>query len=222
MIKDHKRFGAEWDTRSTFISYVILMFWFIRGIFRRLWFKSSKGVLLIGRNVKIRSAHKLVVGRNFVLEDSCELNCNCVSKMVFGNNVTIGSKAIIRPSNIYGGAVGQGLIVGDNSNIGPYAYIGCSGLISIGNNVMISPRVSIYAENHNFQNPDVIMKDQGVTRQKVTIEDDCWIASNSIILAGVTVGKGSVIGAGSVVTKDVPAFSIVAGNPAKIIKSRLQ
>jgi acetyltransferase-like isoleucine patch superfamily enzyme len=87
---------------------------------------------------------------------------------------------------------------------------------------MISPRVSIYAENHNFQNPDVIMKDQGVTRQKVTIEDDCWIASNSIILAGVTVGKGSVIGAGSVVTKDVPAFSIVAGNPAKIIKSRLQ
>ncbi|MFT7249940.1 MAG: hypothetical protein ACI97P_002721, partial [Arcticibacterium sp.] len=71
MIKDQKRFGAEWDSRSTFFSHAILMLWFIRGTFRRLWFKSSKGVLLIGRNVKIRSAHKLVVGRNFVLEDSC-------------------------------------------------------------------------------------------------------------------------------------------------------
>ena len=60
-----------------------------------------------------------------------------------------------------------------------------------------------------------------VTKKFVKIEDDCWIAANSIILAGVTIGKGSVIAAGSVVTKDVPAYSVVAGVPAKIIKSRL-
>jgi acetyltransferase-like isoleucine patch superfamily enzyme len=123
-----------------------------------------------------------------------------------------------RPSNIYGGAIGAGLKVGDHSNIGPFAYIGCSGFISIGNNVMISPRVSIYAENHVFDNPEILMKEQGVTQAPVIIEDDCWIASNSIILAGVTIGKGSVIAAGSVVTKDIPPYSVAAGVPAKVIK----
>lgn len=85
---------------------------------------------------------------------------------------------------------------------------------------MMSPGVSIYAENHNFSDPTSPMKDQGVTVEFVTIEDDCWLASNCIILAGVTVGKGSVIAAGSVVTKDVPPYSVVAGSPAVVIKSR--
>ena len=65
-----------------------------------------------------------------------------------------------------------------------------------------------------------IMK-QGVKREFVKIEDDCWIAANTVILAGVTIGKGSVIAAGSVVNKDVPPYSVVAGVPAKVIKSRI-
>ena len=85
---------------------------------------------------------------------------------------------------------------------------------------MMSPRVSIYSENHNFSETTKPMIEQGVTRSFVKIEDDCWLAANSVILAGVTVGKGSVVAAGSIVTKDVPPYSIVAGNPARIIKSR--
>jgi acetyltransferase-like isoleucine patch superfamily enzyme len=140
--------------------------------------------------------------------------------LVFGDKVTIGSYAIIRPTNLYGGEAGVGLKIGNNSSIGPYSYIGCSGYIEIGDNVMMSPRVSIYSENHNFSESTLPMIEQGVTRSFVKIEDDCWIAANSVILAGVTVGKGSVVAAGSIVTKDVPPYSIVAGNPAKIIKSR--
>ena len=64
------------------------------------------------------------------------------------------------------------------------------------------------------------MKEQGVTRQFVVIEDDCWIASHSVILAGVTVGRGSIVAAGSVVTTDVPPYSIVAGVPARVIRPR--
>jgi len=86
---------------------------------------------------------------------------------------------------------------------------------------MISPRVSIYAENHVFDSTEDTIKSQGVKRKTVVIEDDCWIAANSIILAGVTIGKGSVVAAGSVVSKDVPPYSVVAGVPARIIKSRL-
>ena len=85
---------------------------------------------------------------------------------------------------------------------------------------MMSPRVSMYAENHNFADRATPMKDQGVTRESIIIEDDCWIASNSIILAGVRIGQGSIIAAGSVVTKDVEPMSVMGGNPAKLIKYR--
>ncbi|WP_421977778.1 acyltransferase [Roseivirga seohaensis] len=220
MIKDQKRFQKPWENRATIQTLFILCCWGIRGFIRGVFFKSTGGLVLIGKNVKIRNSYKLKVGKNFVIENNSELNCNSLRGLCFGDNVTIGANALIRPSNIYGGEVGEGMIVGNNSNIGPFAYIGCSGLIVIGDNVMMSPRVSIYAENHNFEKRNVPMKAQGVTRQTTKVEDDCWIASNSVILAGVTIGKGSVISAGAVVTKDVPPYSIVGGVPAKVIKSR--
>nr|WP_262922778.1 DapH/DapD/GlmU-related protein [Roseivirga pacifica] len=64
------------------------------------------------------------------------------------------------------------------------------------------------------------MKEQGVSLSEIVVNNDCWIASNATILAGVTIGEGSIIAAGAVVTKDIPPYSIVAGNPAKVIKSR--
>ena len=193
---------------------------FVRGIGHRLFFGKSAGLVLVGSNVSVRYAHQLMAGKDLIIEDNAEINCLSEQNIVLGNRVTIGKHAIIRPSNIYGGAIGAGLKVGDHSNIGPYSYIGCSGKITIGNNVMISPRVSIYAENHVFDDANIPMKEQGVTQSAVTIEDDCWIAANSIILAGVTIGKGSVIAAGSVVTKSVPPYCVVAGVPAKVIKQR--
>ncbi len=214
------RFGDDWDTRSTLGVWVRLAIWLVRGTVRRFFFKSSKGILLIGKGVTIRQAHHLVVGKSFIAQDNCEINCLSKNGIVLGDKVTVGSYAIIRPTNLYGGEPGLGLKMGDNSSIGPYSYIGCSGYIEIGNNVMISPRVSIYSENHNFAGIHIPMIDQGVTRSFVRIEDDCWIAANAIILAGVTVGRGAVVAAGSVVTKDVPPYSVVAGNPATVVKTR--
>lgn len=220
MIKGQTRFDSNWDSRSKLQSYLVLLFWFLRGSTRKFFFKSSKGLVLIARRVHIRSAHKLVVGKNFVVEPGVELNCNASEGMHFGDGVTIGTKAVIRPSNIYGGDIGDGLSIGNNSNIGPYAYIGCSGKIEIGNNVMMGPRVDLFAENHNYDSTEVPMREQGVSRSKIVIEDDCWIASNVTILAGVTIGKGSIIAAGSIVNKDVPPYVVMGGNPAKILKSR--
>lgn len=214
------RFGAAWDSLSTFAVMARMGFWMLRGAMVRWRFGSAKGLFLIGKGVTIRQASYIHVGRNFIAQDHCEINGLSQKGLVFGDKVTIGSYAIIRPTNLYGGEAGVGLKVGTNSSIGPYAYIGCSGYIEIGDNVMMSPRVSIYSENHNFSETEIPMIEQGVTRSFVKIEDDCWLAANSVILAGVTVGKGSVVAAGSIVTKDVPPYSIVAGNPAKIIKSR--
>lgn len=96
------------------------------------------------------------------------------------------------------------------------------GQIVIGNHVMFGPGVNIHGGNHDFSLGDTPMKsrrdntDDGV----VTIEDDTWIAANAIILPRVTIGRGAVVGAGAVVTHDVPPYSIVAGVPAKVIGQR--
>ena len=197
-----------------------MFFFFIRGLFHRLCIKSVNGILLVGKNVRISYPAHLHLGKDTIIEDGAEINCLSQQGIQIGNRVSIGKYAIIRPSNLYGGAIGEGLVIGDHSNIGPYSYMGCSGKITIGNHVMMGPRVSIYAENHVFDNPAILIKDQGVEKNEVIIEYDCWIAANSIILAGVTIGKGSVVAAGSVVTDHVAPYSVVAGVPAKFIKSR--
>lgn len=215
-----KRFNEDWTNRDKFVTLLRMSIFFIRGCISRLFFKHSKGLVLIGKSVTIRYAHYLNAGSDLIVEDFAEINCKSHRGIVTGNRVTIGKHAIIRPTNAYGGAIGEGLKIGNNSSIGPFAYIGCSGYIEIGDNVIMGPRVGIFAENHQFHDIGLPIKEQGVLRSFVKIEDDCWLASNVVILAGVTVGRGSVIASGSIVTKDVPPFSVVAGVPAEVIKSR--
>lgn len=108
--------------------------------------------------------------------------------------------------------------LGDNSGIGDNSYI--QGKVIIGNNVMMAPNVAIIATNHNIARIDIPMNLQGSVDKEIYIEDDVWIGYGSIILPGVKIAKGSVVGAGSVVTKNVETFTVVGGNPAKIIKKR--
>ena len=215
-----ERFPGDWKTQDIVTTLFRLSFFLWRGTWHRLFFKRSQGMVLVGKGVSVRYARHLSVGKDFIIEDYAEVNCMAHQGIVAGNRVTIGKYAIIRPVNAYCSEIGVGLKIGNNSSIGPYAYIGCSGYIEIGNNVIMSPRVSIYAENHLYERPDLPIMKQGVKREFVIIEDDCWIAANTVILAGVTIGKGSVIAAGSVVTKSVPPNSVVAGVPARVIKTR--
>ena len=114
----------------------------------------------------------------------------------------------------------MGLTIGEHSSIGPYGYVGCSGKITIGKNVMLGPKCSLFAENHVFSDIERSIKSQGVKQNGITIEDDCWIGSNVTILDGVTIGKGSVIGAGTLVTKDISAGSIVIDKREKNMRER--
>ena len=111
------------------------------------------------------------------------------------------------------------LVLGDNSGIGRGSVI--AGGVSIGKDVMMGPECYIYTRNHSFSSLDKPMRLQGYEKGRpVVIEDDVWIGARVTILPGVRVGKGAVIGAASVVTKDVPQYAVVGGNPAKILKFR--
>lgn len=122
--------------------------------------------------------------------------------------------------NIEQGARFDGRIsLGDNSGIGVNAFI--SAHVTIGNDVMMGPDCTILTANHGFSSLDVPMWKQPFSDPKpVIIEDDVWIGARVVILPGIRVGHGSVIGAGSVVTHDVEPYSIVGGNPAKLIRYR--
>lgn len=174
----------------------------------------------MGCGVRLRHSAHLFVGRNCILEEHVEIAGLAGKGIRFDDNVAIGRGTLIKPTSYYGRNVGEGMIIGENSSIGPDGYVGCSGFISIGANVLIGPRVSMHGENHEFADRDNPIKAQGVRRDGISIGDDCWIGSDTVLLGGVHIGRGSVIGAGSVVTKSLPPDTVAIGVPARVIHHR--
>jgi acetyltransferase-like isoleucine patch superfamily enzyme len=181
---------------------------------------TTGGYVLAERRIRM-SHHRFVhAGRGLNLEEGCEIVGLSVRGLRFGDRCTIGRFATIRPTNVLLGPVGEGMVLGDNSNIGAYGYVGCSGFIEIGADVLIGPRVALLGENHDFDDPSVPIRDQGVHCKGITIGDDCWLGAGAIVLDGTTIGAGAVVAAGAVVSKDVPPRAIVGGVPARVIRER--
>lgn len=112
-----------------------------------------------------------------------------------------------------------GVTLGENSGIG----VDCEvyGPVSIGNNVMMGPEVVIYTSGHRFDRTDIPMMEQGSSQvEPVTIGDDVWIGRRAMIMPGVTIGNGCVIGAGAVVTRDIPPYTVAGGVPARVLRKR--
>lgn len=105
--------------------------------------------------------------------------------------------------------------MGDNSGIGDDCVF--IGKVSIGDHVLMGPKCAFIASNHKFRDKSKLIKYQGEIDKEIVVGSDCWIGYGCIVLAGVTINEGAVIAAGSVVTKDVPQYSVVAGVPAKVI-----
>lgn len=120
-------------------------------------------------------------------------------------------------SNIYI-ANGKRVSFGYGCRINENVYIEKA---DIGNDVLIAPNVSILSRMHEFARTDIPMSLQGYRPEKgVVIGDDVWLGRNVVVLPGVNIGKGVIVGAGAVVTKDIPDYAIVAGVPAKVVKMR--
>lgn len=114
---------------------------------------------------------------------------------------------------------GKNIRLGDRSAIGIRAEV--YPFVTIGSDVMMGPEVLLITENHAIDDMSVPMNQQGYREPRpIVVEDDVWIGQRAIILPGVTLGRGSVIGAGAVVAKSIPPFSIAVGNPARPIRSR--
>ena len=138
-----------------------------------------------------------------------------------GKNISFGADATIMDYvHLY--AIAGKLEIGNNfsANIGTIA-VANQGIIKIGSNVLLGPYVVLRAADHAFDRLDLPIANQGHRSGIIEIEDDVWVGAHCTITRDVRIGRGSVVGAGAVVTKDVPPYSIVGGVPAKFIKSRL-
>ena len=148
-------------------------------------------------------------GRHSVIHHSVRMDTPPYRQFRLGRYSVIESGACIN------NAVGD-VIIGDYTRIGLHNTI--IGPVNIGDHVNLAQGITVTALNHNFEDSEKRIDEQGVSTTPVVIEDDVWIGANAVILPGVRVGTHSVVAAGAVVTKEVPPHSIVAGIPAKIIK----
>jgi len=129
---------------------------------------------------------------------------------------SLGRRSVIESFACINNAVGD-VIIGDHTRIGLHCTV--IGPVTIGSHVNLAQGITVTALNHNFEDAGLRIDEQGVSTKAVTIGDDVWIGTNAVILPGVTIGRHVVVAAGAVVTKDVPDHSLVAGVPAKVVKS---
>lgn len=127
----------------------------------------------------------------------------------------LGAYSVIEDFSTVNNGMGD-IVIGERSFIGLHNTV--IGPVKIGNNVILAQNIVVSGLNHGYEDVNRPIKEQACSVKLITIEDDCWIGANAVITAGITIGKHSVVAAGSVVTKSVPDYSIVAGNPARIIK----
>ncbi len=131
------------------------------------------------------------------------------------NLFEMGENSLVEDFSVVNNGVGP-VEIGANTLLGIGAVV--IGPVRIGNNVIMAQHVVLSGLNHGYEAIDTPIRQQPVTTKTIVVEDDCWIGANVTITAGVTIGRHSVVAGGSVVTRDVPPFSVVGGNPARLLK----
>lgn len=179
-----------------------------------------KGIYMIHPSSHIRCKSLFKFEKNLFVDRDCYINALSYNGIQLGKNVVIGKKTTIECSGSFR-QLGKGLLVGDNVGLGTHCFYGCAGGITIGSNTIIGNYVSFHSENHNYHNPNILIKKQGVSHKGIIIGENCWIGAKVTILDGAIIGNGCVIAAGAVVRGSFPDNVIIGGIPAKIIKNRI-
>ncbi|QPF75097.1 acyltransferase [Roseateles sp. DAIF2] len=194
--------------------------WALRGVWKRLPRATAfRSVVFVGADVTLRNQGLIRIGSWSTLAKGVLIDGLSSHGVTIGRRVNIGPYTQIEATGVITN-LGIGFEIGDNSGIGAFSYVGAAGGVKVGANVIMGQRVSFHSEDHVFSDLDVPIRAQGVVRKGIVVADDCWIGANVTFLDGCTVGRGCVIGAGSVVRGDIPAYSIAVGIPAKVVRSR--
>lgn len=191
----------------------------VRGLFRGFRMKKRGKFLFIGKRVKIKSPGKISIGNGATIADGCIINAMSKDGITIGKEFTLGANSIIDCTGLMR-ELGESLVIGNNVGISPNFTAFVRGKVSIGNDTIIGPNVTIVAENHIADDVNVAIRKQGTKRAGVSIGDNCWIGAKVTILDGVEIGTGAIVAAGAVVNNNVDPYTVVGGVPVKVLKSR--
>lgn len=215
-------------------AFIILIYWILQKIpyiKKWMWHRSIEPFHFflfphnpylwasIGDNVIISRKASIQNSRLITLEDGAWIEDHAIVS-ADGGKIKLGKKTHLMPYSILKAMNGD-ISFGEYCTVNPFCVIyGMSGGLEIGNAVRIATQTVIIPANHIFDDPDKDIRLQGIESNGIKIEDDVWLGAGVRVLDGVTIKKGSVVAAGSVVTKDISEFSVVGGVPARVIKKR--
>jgi acetyltransferase-like isoleucine patch superfamily enzyme len=187
----------------------------LRAVFYRLMLR-MEGIAAIEDKTRLRFASNIKLGKGSYLDQGVYIHA-CPAGVEIGAGTYVMHGSVLHVYN-FRGMPDSGIWIGKNSLIGELNVLRGQGGIHIGDRVYTSPMCQLIAVNHVFDDPTRPFTEQGITAEGIWVEDDVWLGSAAVITDGVRVGKGSVVAAGAVVTKDVPPHTVVGGVPAKVIK----
>jgi acetyltransferase-like isoleucine patch superfamily enzyme len=188
-----------------------------RKIFFKPLFKRVGRNVIFGRNLVLRQPQKVVIGDNVIIDDDCLIDAKGESNtgITIGNYVTIGRFSALVCKN-------GDIEIGDQVSMGTSVKIVVAdqGKVRIGSRIDIGSGSHFSGGSYDYSEPDVLPSSQRLATKGIVVEDLTWIGVGVILLDGVCIGARSIVGAGAVVTKDIPENSIAFGVPAEVKKTR--
>mgnify|MGYP005847057107 CR=1 FL=1 len=192
-----------------FIALRLMML--LRGVFK------TYQKVYVGSNCSFWNLRNIHFGKNNTIENHTRIDGFAQEGVQFGDNVKIGAYSQISCTS-HLSKYGKGIKIGHNSAIGQFAEFGAAGGIEIGNDVIMGSYVSFHSENHLFDQPNVLIREQGVSSKGIKLGNDIWVGAKVTFLDGTLIGNHCVVAAGAVVSGQFPDHCVIGGVPAKIIK----
>lgn len=211
-----KTYRLDPDLPTSFLLGVVWTrsWWLLAGLLR------CRRLVFVAPSASIARAGSIRFGRFATVEPHARIDGYAKVPVEIGARTKIGSYTIISCTS-HMSTLGRGVKIGADCGLSEYCYIGAAGGVEIGDAVIVGQYVSFHSQNHVFADPARRIRDQGVTSAGIVIGNDVWIGAKVTILDGSRVGDGSVIAAGAVVNGVFPPGAVLAGVPARVIKSRI-
>jgi acetyltransferase-like isoleucine patch superfamily enzyme len=183
-------------------------------LYPRLLGASGRNVTF-GVNVTLRHPHKIFIGDNVVIDDGCCLDAKGTSN----HGITIGSGVFVGRNTILSCKNGD-IVLEDHANVGFNVEIFSAARVRVGRNVLIAAYTYLVGGDHLYDRVDLPVLHQGRTARGIDVDENVWLGAHVVVTDGAAIGRDAIIGAGAVVTGEVPPFHIATGVPAKVIRDR--